>query len=169
MIQLRELHAQRANRAAVTFYFGPVHDQNVNKVPDAIRGLLPFDFPLLQHLPGIRQTHIDHGIQNFVLGFEVIVKIAARDLYDIRNVRERGMLVILEQIVDAADHIGSINVEHIGNLPSSGPREDDDDLRAILGRAIAGGEARCSRQAGLLMSALPPKDAMRPKVGGLDV
>ena len=29
--------------------------------------------------------------------------------------------LILEQIVDAADHIGSINVEHIGNLPSSGP------------------------------------------------
>ena len=49
--------------------------------------------------------------------------------------------LILEQIVDAADHIGSINVEHIGNLPSSGPREDDDDLRAVLGRAIAGGEA----------------------------
>jgi hypothetical protein len=101
MIQLRELSAQRAHRATVTFDVGTVRDQNMDKAPDAVCGLLPFDFPLLQHFPGISQTHIDHGIQNFILGLEVKVKIAARDLHDIRNVRERGMLVTLpiEQLI----------------------------------------------------------------------
>ena len=77
MIQLRKLGTQRPNRAAVSFYLGPVGEQNMDKAPDAIRRMFPFDFPLLQHLSGISQTHIDHGIQNFILGFEVIVKIAA--------------------------------------------------------------------------------------------
>jgi hypothetical protein len=79
----------------------------MDKAPDAIRGLFPFDFPLRQHIPGISQARIDHGIQYFILGFEVIVKIAARDLHGIRNVRERGMLVTLpiEQLVGSFNNV----------------------------------------------------------------
>ena len=107
MIQLRKLAAQRADRTAVTFYVGPVRDQNMDEAPDAICGLFPFEFPLLEHLPSITQTRIDHGVKNFIFGFEVIVKIAARDLQDIRNVRERGVLVTLpiSQLIGSLDNV----------------------------------------------------------------
>jgi len=77
VIQLRKFAAQRANRAAVTFDVSAVRDQNVDKAPDAICGLFSFDFPLMQNLPRVSQTSIDYGIQDFVLGLEVKVKVAA--------------------------------------------------------------------------------------------
>jgi hypothetical protein len=66
---------QCANRSSVTFYFYPVADQDMDKAADVILGLLAFNFPLIQHLLCIHQMHIDHGIQNFILGFKMIVKL----------------------------------------------------------------------------------------------
>src|SRR5262245_54488262 len=77
----------------------------MDEAPDAIRGSLSLDFPLLQHLPGVGHARIDHSIQNFILGLEVIIKIAARDLHSVRNVRERGVLVALP----VEQPIGSFN------------------------------------------------------------
>jgi hypothetical protein len=107
MTQLRKLSAKRANRAAGAFDVGSVRYQDMNKTSDAICRLLPFNFPPFQHLPGISQTRINHRIQDFILGLEVKIEIAARDLHDIRDICERGMLVTLpiEQMIGSFNDV----------------------------------------------------------------
>jgi hypothetical protein len=93
--KLRKLPAQRADRAAVAFDVGTVGDQDMDEAADAVFGVFPIDLPPLQHGPRVGQPRADHGIQNLVLGFEVIVEIAARNPHRIGDVRERGVLVAL--------------------------------------------------------------------------
>src|SRR5262245_12818037 len=115
MIQLYKFTAQRPNRATVTCDIGLVRNQNMDKAPDAICGLVSFDLPLLQHLPGVSQTCIDHGVQNFILGLEVIVKIAARNPQHIRYVRKRGVRVAssIKQLIGSLnDVIASCRLDH---------------------------------------------------------
>ena len=43
--------------------------------------------------PHKSQAPVDHGVQDFVLGLEMKIEVAARDLHDRRDVREGRMLV----------------------------------------------------------------------------
>ena len=116
MIELRKLGAQRADRATEQHDLGPVHDQNFNEAADAFRRRLSVDLPLAQHFPRVRETPIDHRVQNFVLGFEVVVKVAARDVQSLRDVGERGVIVTLpiEQLIGCLnDPVSRCHVCHV--------------------------------------------------------
>jgi hypothetical protein len=117
----------------------------MDEAPDSIRGVVPVRLPLLQHALGIRQTMADDGVQNLVLGFEVVVEVAARYLHDIGDVRERGMFVtaVIEQLISRFDnliagcpiaHENSFQRRQLAKL--GGPR---------LGRASDNGLGRSSK------------------------
>jgi hypothetical protein len=120
MCELRQLGAQCSDRAAIALYVGPVRNQDVDESSDSISGLLALGLPARQHLPRGGEACRDDGVQDLVLGFEVMVEIAARDPHDIRNIREGRVLVALpiEQLVGGLyDVIPGRLVAHEKALP----------------------------------------------------
>src|SRR5688572_3198382 len=107
MTEFRKLRGQGADRAAVALDVGAVGNQHVNEAADAIPRLFSIRVPSIQHPLGVDETLDNQRVQDVVLGLEVVIEVAARDLYVIRDVRERSVLVALtiEQVVGGFDDL----------------------------------------------------------------
>jgi hypothetical protein len=105
VIEFGQFAAERADRAAVALDVGAVGDEDADEAADAVRGLASLQLPALQHRPRAGETRLDHRVEDLVLGPEVVVEVAARDLHRGGDVRERGVLVALavEQPVGRLD------------------------------------------------------------------
>jgi hypothetical protein len=76
---------------------------------------------LRQHVARLAKARGNHRIQNFVLGLEVMIEIAARNVHHLRNVGERSGLETsrVEQLVRSVhDLLAGGLVGHGGHLQS---------------------------------------------------
>jgi hypothetical protein len=93
MIEFRKFRAECADGAAVQHDLRLVGDKDADEAANALYRRRALGFPLLEHLARVGEAQCDDRIQDLVLGFEVIVEIAARDLYGFGYIGERGVLV----------------------------------------------------------------------------
>ena len=84
-----QLHAQGAHRAAVALDIRSIDEQDVDEAADSSGGRGALELPSLEHLACLGKPALDGGVEDVVLGFEVVVEVAARDLHRLGDVGER--------------------------------------------------------------------------------
>ena len=77
------------------------------KQTDPVRWPVGLVFPARQHGAGGGQPSLDHGIENLVLGAEVVIEISARDPHRFGDIGEGGVVVTLpiDQVVGRVDDL----------------------------------------------------------------